>query len=104
MNSSNKLAVSVYVVVSLAAIGVLLYFLIRCEKKNCDGFCICTGQGGQVCQPDMSKTYAGGLTEYSNLAALQRMHGGPKWPTKSPGDYDYPPYDKNCVNDPTFCK
>ena len=90
--NNNKFAIIIYVVVSLLTIGVLLFFLIRCEKKNCDGYCVCSTAGGvrrSICQPNMKKAYDEGMTEYTDLAALQKKFGGPKWPTISPGDYNY---------------
>lgn len=101
--NGNTTAIVIYVVVSLISIAVLLLFLIRCEKKNCDGYCICSHGSGtrdHICQPNMKPAYRKGLTEFSNFAEMQKEAGGPKWPTMSPGDYDYPQFDKTCVNEP----
>jgi len=46
-----------------------------------------------VCQ----KGHNNGLSEYSNFTAIQKSQGGPKWPTISPGDYDFPVMDNTCV-------
>jgi hypothetical protein len=92
---TNKVAITIYVVVSLITIGVLLYFLIRCENKYCDGYCNCShgsGQAKRICQSDQSKQYANGATEYQDFAKMQQMNGGPQWPAVQPGDMNYPLY------------
>lgn len=101
--NDNKTAVIVYVVISLLTIGVLIFFLVRCEKKNCDGYCICSHGSGlrdHICQPNMKPAYRKGLTEFTDFAQVQKNHGGPKWSTVSPGDYDYPAFDSTCANEP----
>lgn len=98
----NKTPIIIYVLVSLTTIGVLLFFLIKCEKKNCDGYCICShgsGTGKHICQPNMKNSYLNGLTEYSNFAKMQEKDGGPKWSTVSPGDYKYPQFDSKCAQE-----
>jgi len=98
---ANRVTIVIYVVVSLVTIGVLLYFLIRCENKNCDGFCVCSHGSGtrkQVCQSreQTRAAYDAGLTEYSDFAGMQKAAGGPKWSNISPGDYNFPQNAKNC--------
>ena len=96
----TNIATIIYIVVSLITIGVLLVFLIRCENKNCDGYCNCShgsGQAKRICQPDQTNAYNNGVTEYQDFAKIQAMHGGPKWPAVQPGDINYPLY----VNCPT---
>lgn len=98
---TNKVAITIYVVVSLITIGVLLFFLIRCENKNRDGYCICShgsGMAKRVCQPDQTKAYNAGKTEFQNFAKIQRQHGGPMWSKVSPGDLNYPVY-QNCAKE-----
>ena len=78
-------AVIVYVVVSLIVIGVLLTFLIMCEKKNCDGFCVCRGAGQKVCRNvhQVRKDYAKNkLTEYTPRPERECSK-------YSPGDYSW---------------
>lgn len=71
-----------YVFISLVVIAVLTGFLIKCRKDQTDCFCVCQGPAGEVCQnpKQLSHLYRKGtLTEYTDLAALQRMKGGAKW-------------------------
>lgn len=92
---ANKVAIIIYVVVSLITIGVLLFFLIRCEHKTRDGYCICSHGSGMrktICQGDQTKAYNAGKNEFQDFAKIQREHGGPGWNKVSPGDPDYPVY------------
>lgn len=90
MNKSEKFAVTVYVVLSLATIVVLAIIASK-KKKHCpENFekCICQGGGSdrtRVCQNPKAvwAAYQNGLTEYSDFK--------PKgWNKVSTGDMDYP--------------
>lgn len=85
----------IYVILSLVAIGVLVLFLVKCKKKTKSNYCVCTGTNagrGRFCKSpeEARRLYRDGLTEYSDLAAMQKSNGGPKWNTTSPGDYNWP--------------
>ena len=92
---SNNVAMWLYVGVSLITIGVLLYFLIRCEHKNRDGYCLCTGMGGQHCQPNMTKSYDEGVNE-SNIPVITKG-----WNQPSPGDLAFVNRN-NCSANPEY--
>lgn len=90
MNTSEKITVVVYVIISLVIIVVLSVKLSK--KKNCKSEpfkkCICQGGRGdrtRVCQDtkEVEDAYNNGLTENSDL-----VHPG--WNTVSPGDMNYP--------------
>ena len=65
MNTSNTLFL-LYLVVSLVAMGVMAYYLVKCHNKS--DFCMCSGMDNKYC-PDpneLKRLYAEGkLTEYS---------------------------------------
>ena len=62
-----NVSVTIYVVISLALIGALVFLLVKCENKG-DGFCICSGMQNKAC-PDpnnLRRLYSEGkLTEYT---------------------------------------
>ena|SRR3990167_6789503 len=89
MNINNTTMWS-YVVLSLTTIGILLIFLIRCGRKHNEHYCLCQGNGGKVCQPDMTKLYDGGNTE----SKKQVRKGG--WNYPSPGDCAFPGPENSC--------
>lgn len=97
MKKSERVSVTIYVVVSLIAIVVLIILLARKDNSN-ENFtkCICTSGSdsgrGRVCQNTEAvwDAYQHGLTENSDLGKIQKQMGGPKWSTVSPGDYDFP--------------
>jgi len=65
-----------YVVISLIAIGLLIYFLVKC---NSESFCLCRGVAGKECPNianKVSEYNKGTKTEYTNLATEQ---GTPHW-------------------------
>lgn len=79
--ANNNTAIYVYVVVSLVAIGVLIAFLVKCNssKQNyVDTFCDRVGTRG-CWKQQREGEYPEGLTEYSDLACMQNVDGGPKW-------------------------
>lgn len=94
--NSQRIAMTIYIVLSLITIVILSVALSR--KKNCnENFtkCICTGSDGgrgRVCQDteQVQLAYRNGLTENSDWGKLQREAGGPSWTTVSPGDVDFP--------------
>lgn len=83
----ENIAVIVYVVVSLIVIGVLMTFLILCEKKKCDNFCVCKGAGQKICR-DLDKV----RKEYrENKATEYSTRPEKQWSKYSPGDYTWEP-------------
>uniref|UniRef100_A0A6C0EJF0 Uncharacterized protein n=1 Tax=viral metagenome TaxID=1070528 RepID=A0A6C0EJF0_9ZZZZ len=94
MNTNEKRAVGLYVVLSLLAIVVLIVLVAK--KKNCgEGYrkCVCSQADAgrrQVCQDteQVWKNYQNGLTEYAPMPKHR------EWTTISPGDMDFPP--TNC--------
>lgn len=99
--NGNKVGACAYVFISVVVICVLIFYLVKCENKTKDNYCICTGSGpggrGKVCQGNMRKAYNNGLTEYSNFAKMQKDAGGPTWKNVQPGQYDYPQNPKSCA-------
>lgn len=99
--NSEKLSVTVYVATSLITIGVLVFLLIRCNKKIKDNYCSCTGKEagrGKFCSPagKALSDYMEGQTEYAPLAQIQasyRAGGGDSflngWTRSSPGEHDW---------------
>lgn len=76
-----------YIVVSLVAIGLLIFFLVRCKRKDKDNYCLCDPIRRRVCQGNMKKAYRDGLTEYSRF----KNRG---WVTDTPGDLNWPKYEQ----------
>ncbi len=74
----------------VGVVGIALFIL---WKRNSEGYCNCTSrQGGRLsaCGDQNQKNYLAGLTENSDLAKIQKQHGGAQWSTISPGDYAFP--------------
>ena len=82
MGNKQSSSTTIYVVMSLIAIAVLSSLLYNCNQAPCESLCLCTGQGGKVCQERdvlQNAYYKKGITEYSDLAAIQKKYGGPVW-------------------------
>lgn len=82
MATKQSSSITIYVVMSLIAIAVLSTLLYNCSQAPCESMCLCTGQGGKICQEKdvLQDSYCNkGITEYSDLAAIQKKYGGPRW-------------------------
>ena len=94
----KEIYISIYIVVSLAAIVVLSILLYNSKKNNKESFkkCLCSSEtGARVCQDteQVWKNYQNGMTEYMNLPKRE-------WSKISPGDIDYPPNRGACQSVP----
>jgi len=100
----NNTAIYIYVCISIVAIGVLIGFLIKCERKTCSPYtpgmtgkqmraffydkndtsrdmCLCSPIGHKLCanRQQLLMSYDEGNTEYQDLAGKQESMGGPVW-------------------------
>lgn len=81
----NKTTISIaYVIISIIAIGVLIYLLVNCKKEH---FCSCRNMINRVCpdiQTQLNLYNSGALTENTDLSKV--AGGPPGWKTVMPDD------------------
>ena len=67
----------------------LIGFLIKCQTKKYEPLCLCSGAKRKSCgnYNQLIKSYEQGLTEYSDLAKIQKKNGGSKWLPLDYGQY-----------------
>jgi len=83
----NKTNISIaYVIISIIAIGVLIYLLVN-HKKGHESFCSCRNMINRVCpdpQNQINLYNSGQLTENTDLSKV--AGGPPGWKTIMPED------------------
>ena len=102
MSSDNsKLLTGIYILVSVCAIAVLVVLLSKNKQKSCSPYKNCSGSGNlcecrgqfssqRTCYNDQQRNNSytcDGLTEFADLAGMQKAAGGSQWSKFNFGDY-----------------
>jgi hypothetical protein len=83
MTMTLSISMGIYIAISMVSIGILIYFLVRCENRTKSPFCLCGGIGDVkkncMSMADRRKLYNDGLTESSELKKNPNWGKRPSW-------------------------